>query len=522
MCGILCWDIDASSDSDMVKYIIEKIECLKHRGPDHSATQTRGRWVFAFHRLAIINLSDAGMQPIHRQELDLICNGQIYNYKELAEEMRFTDLQTDIAIIPDILRASKSIEEGLRRLDGDFAFVMRNSDDQLLVARDPIGVRPLFYGTDSSRAIKAFASEAKALIGGPNIKEVHRFPPGHYWTKDGFKQYTDIYNTTDVFLINDYDVAKNAVRDLLTTSIKKRVLHTDRPLAFLCSGGIDSCIVLAVAHQILSEIGKESEMMAFSMQYDDPRSRSDDAIYADLFLKSLGVAHTAVKFTQNDIEKNYSEVVRVCETHDPNTILAALPMFLLAKYIRDCTDYKVLLSGEVADEIMLGYNYFRQVPDSKSANEESARLIQNVHSFDLLRADRVFAAHGLEIRVPYADRDFLKFMFQTDATLRGLRNGVEKALLRDTFASLPSLRSVISRPKERASDGVGFSYVPHVFDFCCRSQKIHTGDLAAKEKAEKQHCLQIFERNNAGHAHLIIPREMPDWCQQGSSMLLSS
>ena len=362
----------------------------------------------------------------------------------------------------------------------------------------------------------------KVLVDGPGVRGIHRFPPGHYWTPEGFVEYTDIYNVSNSFFCKSYSVAKGAVRSLLTAAVRKRIEHTDRPFAFLCSGGVDSCILVAIAHEILSSAGKAQDMMAFSMQYEDPRSSSDDAMYAEMFLRSLQVPHTAVTFSRSDIQNWYTEVVQVCETYDPNTVRAALPMFLLAKHISTHTDYKVLLSGENADEVMLGYNYFHQVPDSISANQESMRLVKNIHSFDILRADRVFAAHGLEIRVPFADRNFLKFMFYTDAKLRSFRDGVEKALLRDAFSHISALQCLIRRPKERASDGVGFSYIPNLFDFALNEQGIKASVLSEKEDAEKRMCRNQFEQIYGDNFGIIIDREMPDWCKKADTRLLAA
>ena len=527
MCGILYWNI-AKMDEDQIDVIHSQVQRLHHRGPDSSNIQVHQEHLLGFHRLAIINPTECGDQPMIQDSTCLICNGEIYNYKQLAEKSNTSldSLPSDVAVIPNVLQNATSLAKGLCSLDGDFAFVMLNRDEhhsELVAARDPIGLRPLFFGKSHTGDICAFASEVKALIGGPKIESVHRFPPGHFWTSStGFVEYTNIYNKSTRFFCKDQNMAQNAVRTLLTEAVRKRIEHTDRPLAFLCSGGVDSCIILALAYQILCEMGRAEDMMAFSMQYDSHGSGSDDAMYAALFLQQLGVLHKAVKFEKEDISKWYREVVRVCESYDPNTIRAALPMFLLAKHIAENTDYKVLLSGEVSDEIMLGYNYFLQVPDAISANAESTRLIKNMHSFDLLRADRVFAAHGLEIRVPFADRDFLRFMFQTDAKLRSFQDGVEKALLRKAFSDIECLQHVLWRPKERASDGVGFQYVPHLFDFVCKEKDVITSDLAEKEETERHFCRETFESFYGKQDELIISRSMPAWCKKASTELLSS
>lgn len=522
MCGILLWRT-AGLDAQQIAQVRDLSGSLRHRGPDASACVQDGDWLFGFHRLAIVGLGPGGDQPFVRHGATLVCNGQVYNYRQLCEAYGVASPRSDVDVLIDVLQSSDLVA-ALDAVDGDFAVAAKTATG-VIVARDPVGVRPLFYAVGPDGAPIAFASEAKALLGGPGVACVERFPPGHYWRPgNGFRRYTSIYNPSNRFMSQSRETAVAAVKVLLREAIRKRVVHTERPLAFLCSGGIDSCIVVAVAHEILTQLGAADSMHVFSMRYDDRSSQSEDAMYADMFLSNLGVSHTAVSFCKAEIAQHYQEVVRVCESHDPNTIRAALPMYLLASHIAKKTDYKVLLSGEVSDELFLGYDYCRQAPCAEAANDESARLVQNIHSFDVLRADRCFAAHGLEIRVPFADRDLLKYMFYTDASLRMFRNGEEKALLRDAFADCPALQhvNVLRRPKQRCSDGVGYSYVPSVFEYACRQQGVQTSVLAEKEQAELSTARAIFSQHYPGAEGLIITRTMPSWCKRGSTQLLAA
>ena len=543
MCGILYWNITGMSEQD-VESVEALSEGLAHRGPDAHAAQIietdLSKHLLVFYRLAIVKLGSEGDQPLTTGDRHLVCNGQIYNYTTLARDggldLDPAALRSDVEVLLPLMsesavstdsEATRALAQRLDTVDGDFAAVLVTSGGLVTAVRDPVGVRPLFYAVDDTERPVAFASEAKALLGGPGVRAVHRFPPGHFWRSSDpgeFHRYTSIYNPCNKWLDQTPDQARRAVRNLLTEAVRKRVMHSERPLAFLCSGGVDSCIVVAIAHQLLTEQGRVQDMHVFCMRYDDRGSRSDDAFYAELFLKSLGVAYTVVAYERADIAKHYSEVVRVCETFDPNTVRAALPMYLLARYIAQATPFKVLLSGEVSDEVMCGYDYFRQVPDAAAANDESARLVQNIHSFDVLRADRCFMAHGLEIRVPFADRDFLAHMFRTDGRLRSFQNGVEKALLRDAFADVQVLSTarVLDRPKERASDGVGFSYVPHLLAYACHSVRVTTSRLEEKEAAERKHCRQLFTQHYGPMDGLIIPREMPSWCKRGDTRLLAA
>lgn len=194
------------------------------------------------------------------------------------------------------------------------------------------------------------------------------------------------------------------MRMRLKASVKKRLVHSDVPVAILCSGGLDSSLILAIAQQLGCR-----ELHAFSIEFSDAHARSPDALYAQILTTHLDIRHTRVTFNMTDIQKNLRAVIGVCETYDPNTIRAAIPMYILAKYIREHTHYKVILSGEGADEVFCGYNYFGRAPTGGDIGRESERLVRNIHMFDLLRADRCFAAFGLEVRVPFLDVDVLRF-----------------------------------------------------------------------------------------------------------------
>ena len=284
-------------------------------------------------------------------------------------------------------------------------------------------------------------------------------------------------------------------------------------MALLCSGGVDSSLLLAIAHKLYSELGKAHLLHAFTIKYD--AGSSEDALYAQLVTGSLGVPLTTVTFGDEDVRANLYPVARQLETHDPNTIRAAIPMYLLARHIARETDFRVILSGEGADELFAGYNYFVRCPDGDAVNKETTRLTQNLHMFDILRADRSMTAHGLELRVPFLDKALLAYVGSLPGSLKIPRNGIEKALLRDAFAAAmpPALHRVLNRPKERFSDGCGFSYVPNVLRYlapdCC-------ADLGSRLAYEQWVYHQWFDARYPGQRHIIVPRVLPAWAQRAA------
>jgi asparagine synthase (glutamine-hydrolysing) len=309
----------------------------------------------------------------------------------------------------------------------------------------------------------------------------------------------------------------NIVREGLIKAVEKRIKNSDRPIAFLCSGGIDSSIVMAVAYDLLKQRGKEDLMHVFSIAFDDGgRSRSDDAFYAQLLVQQYGVKYTPVTFTWDDVINHVQNIAKHIETYDPNTIRASVPMYMLAKYIKENTDFKVVLSGEGADELFMGYNIFMKAKDGSLANAESKRLIRNIHMFDGLRADRCFNAHGLEIRVPFLDIQFARSVFTIPGAYKMYINGIEKSLLRDAFSHIQQLvqSRILDRGKERFSDGCGFGYVPKLLSHWSEG---NVSELEGKEAKEREVYRVWFDTEYSTLGHLIAPRENPSWAQNTAS-----
>ncbi|PNH04431.1 putative asparagine synthetase [glutamine-hydrolyzing] [Tetrabaena socialis] len=294
------------------------------------------------------------------------------------------------------------------------------------------------------------------------------------------------------------------VGKMLIVTMTKRLIHSDRPVGILCSGGVDSAIITSIAARLRTP----SLVHVFTMEYEN--SGSQDAFYARMLCQFHGFQHTVVSFSAAMAQASIREVIGITETYDPNTIRAAIPMFLLAKHIAEQTDIKVILSGEGADELFAGYLYFMGAPSSDDLNRESRRLLGNLHMFDLLRADRCFAAFSLEVRVPYLDKDLVDYVTCVQGHSKRFRNGAEKMLLRDAFENLQELKDlrILERPKERFSDGCGFSYVPDLLNYVSDGAP----RLQEKLEKEKQYYLAIFdELYTEDNRHWITSRELPAW-----------
>lgn len=516
MCGIFAY-----LDKEKREEIKKDFNLIKHRGPDHSGFKDINGYKVGCHRLAIVG-SKRGNQPIVRDEVTLVCNGQIYNINELSKEFE-KEYHSDCEVIIDLYN-KYGIEECCRKLDGVFAFVLIDKN-KIYVARDMIGVRPLFYGindNEKSKEIIAFASEFKSIKW---CKEIKVFPPSNIWSNETNK-FVEYKNIIDIkYEINNQEInlVKNNVKNLIINSIYKRLIHTNRPIAFLLSGGIDSSIILVTVYNLLKRIGKENRIAVFTMRYDNKNSVGEDYQYAKMLTESLKIKHYDVKFTNEDIYNNLENVIYHIESYDPNTIRASIPMYLLAKYIKDNTEYRVILSGEGADELFMGYSYFNKTTDNRELNEESRRLIKNLHQFDLLRADRCMSAFGLDLRVPYLDRYLVEYVNMLSGEYKKYKNNEEKHLLRQIFREeksyeiLKRLR-ILDRQKEKFSDGVGFNYVPRLIEkgnsYIKDNEWKNKYIINPPKTPEEYMYRDIFEKFYNGKQNIIIKRLLPSWCKQ--------
>lgn len=542
MCGIFFLNAEGLSEAQKRDAVEVHAENIRARGPDQSATKRVGdHHVLVFHRLAIIatGQDDVGMQPIEvGRSISFVCNGEIYNHEALSSKYD-SDYNYHHAPPPQhrrsdvdpVARMMVSQTDGsfleqsvmLRRvseIDGDFALVATDGET-VVAARDRYGVRPLFYGMADNDRIIAFASEAKALLGLPGVSKVCVFPPGHLFYAQRFAAFEAHVHPTWCDLESQMS---EQVRVLLYDAVSKRLLHSERPVGLLCSGGVDSSVIVAIAARVLSA-QQIRETRVFTMKYGN--GHSDDAFYARLLCERLGFKHEIVEFMPEQFDEAHEAAVRVCETPDPNTVRAAIPMLLMARHIAATTDIKVLLSGEGADELFGGYAYFKLAPTPEHAKQECERLLRNLHMFDVLRADRCFAACGLEVRVPFLDVNLVSCVNhernQSVEGLRGIYRGAEKSVLRDAFRAIyPELRDcrILDRPKEKFSDGTGFSYVPDLLrHLVAASGKDDDGTLASRLVCEKAASRDAFSRQfgSDNMTRWVIERTMPQWVTSASA-----
>jgi len=441
MCGIFgC--IDASSHT--IDTLQEGFMKIKHRGPDHSVLLTipNTNHIAGFHRLAINDVSEKGNQPLSHPNyphIKVICNGEIYNHKELQQIYNFQPSSgSDCEIIVHMYQRF-GITRTVQELDGYFAFMLFDGNT-VYVARDPIGIRSLYMGFHSTQVL--FASEMKAIH--DYCETVSPFPHGHVWDSTT-RQLTPYTTTTQRVLHDDYKTALETTRELLEKAVLKRIQNTDRPYGCFLSGGLDSSLVTAIA---CNYSVKPVHTFSIGMK------GSTDLKYARMVADHLKTIHHEVLVTPYDMLAAIPEVIRQIETYDTTTVRASTPMYLLSKYIAEKTDIKVVLSGEGSDELSGSYRYFQNAPSSKALYDETVRLTDHLQFFDVLRSDKSTAAHGLELRVPFLDNDFMNYYLHINPQYKFYPMfGCEKYLLREAFKGiLPD--EVLWRTKEAFSDGV--------------------------------------------------------------------
>jgi asparagine synthase (glutamine-hydrolysing) len=421
----------------------EEYLSLSKRGPDNTTIHKEENHFFCFHRLSINDQSNLGNQPFFNQNCILMCNGEIYNHKELETKYNIKcNSKSDCEIILSLYDIGISFLDIIKELHGVFSIVLYDKQKNILYsANDPFGIRPLFYNIEKD--ILCLSSEMK----GNSQLYWTRFPPANIFSYD--------FNTKSYsfqpYYIYEYpilhDTEQNSIQiihDLLYNAVKIRIENTDRNVGFLLSGGVDSSIVSAIGNKILGHI------TTFSIGLED----SVDLYYARIVSQYLNTNHHEIILTETLIQDTLDELIYVLETYDITTIRASLPQYILCKYIRENTDIKVVLSGEFADEIFGSYKYFEYAPNEEEFHKETLSLLKNIHCYDVLRSDRTVSNCGLELRVPFGDKLFVNYIMSLHPKLKIKKNyGIEKYILRKAFESyLP--KNIIMRKKEAFSDGV--------------------------------------------------------------------
>jgi asparagine synthase (glutamine-hydrolysing) len=457
MCGILAI-IGKGKDESLVKTLSKR---MSHRGPDESDLHiTENGHILSHERLSIIDLH-SGRQPIKGSKTAyMVHNGEIYNHQELRDGLlkhHTFKTKSDSEVIVHLYEEFGY--DFLDILDGDFAFVVVDGDD-FIAGRDPMGVKPLYYGLDERGRIY-FASEMKPIA--DQCKTFSTFPPGHFYTpKTGFvKYYRPDYED---HLKADKNLDLKLIRDTLTEATRKRLM-SDVPIGVLLSGGLDSSLTSSIAARLLSEQGKTLHSFSIGLDKDAPDAKAARKVAA-----FLGTEHHEIHFTIEQGIEILEKLIWHLETYDVTSVRASTPMYFLSKAITDL-GIKVVLSGEGADEIFGGYLYFRNAPSTEAFQQETIERVQKLFTADLLRADKSTMAHGLEARVPFLDKAFLDMAMTIKAEEKQPKtyNGVEKYILRKAFDTTedPYLpQEVLWRQKEQFSDGVGYNWIDQLIDYC--------------------------------------------------------
>lgn len=460
MCGLTVKPIAYKTEHSPIKY----------RGPDSTIGVSIGGYEFLFNRLAIMDTSSLGNQPFEDNNFILVCNGEIFNYKQLKSEIseyHYKSHSDCEVLLP--LFANYSIGDVCHKLDGEFAIVAYDKVWQKLVAaRDPMGIRPLFYGYTVENQI-AFASEMKALL---NVcAEIKPFPPGYVYDGANFIPYLKLYEIAGGKHTDMPQILDN-IRNLMIKAVVKR-LDADVPIGFLLSGGLDSSLVCAIAAK---HSNQPLETFAIGLDYNPI-----DLKYAQQMADYLGSRHHEVIFNRDDIYAAIKHIVWITETWDITTIRASLPMYLLCSYVRNSTNIRVVLSGEISDELF-GYKYTDFAPSAAEFQKESQKRIKELYMYDVLRADRCIASNSLEARVPFSDTEFIQYVMDIDPELKLNKYNKGKYLLRKAFEGYDYLPDeILWREKAAFSDAVGHGMVDCLIEMA--EAKYSDDDFAAKIKS---------------------------------------
>ena len=435
---------------------------IRHRGPDWSGIYQGPTAILAHERLSIVD-PESGGQPLFSPDRKVVMavNGEIYNHQEIRRRYagRY-DFQTgsDCEVILALYR-DKGIDF-LEDISGIFAFALYDEEkDAFLIARDPIGVIPLYIGYDSGGAVYV-ASELKALEG--QCERYETFPPGHYyWSGEpGMKR----YYRRDWF---DYEAVKNseasvdAIREALKDSVRRQLM-SDVPYGVLLSGGLDSSVVSAIAERFsehrIEDGGQTRAYWPRLHSFAVGLEGAPDLAKARLVAEHIGTVHHEIHYTVQEGLDALRDVIYYIETYDVTTVRASTPMYLLARVIRSM-GIKMVLSGEGADEVFGGYLYFHKAPSARDFHEETVRKLSKLHLYDCLRANKSLSAWGVEGRVPFLDKEFLDVAMSLDPEAKMCPGQtIEKQILREAFADmLPA--EVAWRQKEQFSDGVGYAWI---------------------------------------------------------------
>lgn len=462
MCGIVAV-FEAEGDVAQLRpEILKMSKKIRHRGPDWSGIYCGKNAILAHERLSIVD-PESGGQPLKSTDgkVTLSVNGEIYNHRELRQEFvgeyEFMTKSDCEVIIP---LYQKYGVDFLEKLNGIFAFVLYDEDnDFYMAARDPIGVIPLYMGTDN-KGHRYFASELKALEG--VCCAIEPFLPGHlYDSRSGAARqwYKRDWESYDA--VKDNPTSASSLRTALENAVKRQLM-SDVPYGVLLSGGLDSSIISALAARYapnrIEDDGRQAAYWPRLHSFAVGLKGAPDLAAARKVAEHIGTVHHEINYTVQEGLDAIRDVIYYLETYDVTTVRASTPMYLLARVIKSM-GIKMVLSGEGADEIFGGYLYFHKAPSAKALHEETVRKLSKLHLYDCLRANKALSAWGVEGRVPFLDKEFLDVAMRINPADKMATGGrMEKWILRKAFEDMiPS--EIAWRQKEQFSDGVGYSWI---------------------------------------------------------------
>ena len=511
MCGILAiYNKDKHLNNKIRSMSLDIIKKVRHRGPDWSGIYTSQNAILAHERLAIVDIKSGG-QPILSSDKNLILavNGEIYNHLSIRNDKSIQyDYQTnsDCEVILSLYK-NKSIDF-LNDMNGIFSFILYDKDkNSILVARDPIGVIPLYMGSDKNGNL-LFASEMKCLVG--ICKDVKEFPPGSYMNeklKCPVKYYSKSWMNYDNVSENK-TIVKN-IKKSLEDSVKRQLM-SDVPFGVLLSGGLDSSIIASIVKKFskkrIESNNKNDAWWPQIHSFAIGLKNSPDLIASKKVSEYLKTIHHEIVFTIQEAIDSINDVIYYLETCDVTTVRASIPMYLMARYIKSM-GIKMVLSGEGADEIFGGYLYFHKAPNAKEFHNETIRKINKLHLYDCLRANKSLAAWGVEGRVPFLDLDFLDISMSVNPKDKMIKpNKIEKSILREAFkGDLPD--EILWRQKEQFSDGVGYSWIDNLKEFT--NNNISDFDFNNRKKLYPINTPQSKEEF---YYRMIFNKHYPDEC----------
>ena len=525
MCGIFATLGKSQHSLETLKSASKK---GSRRGPEFSIFKQYDNLpvTLGFHRLAINGINDNSNQPLNIGNVSLICNGEIYNYCELYEEMNIKPTtDSDCEVIIHIYN-KYGIDGIMSMIDGVFAFVLIDQTlKKAFVARDPYGVRPLFKLT-SGFGYYAFASEMKQLtdLYSDKVDTLEQFTPGTYNIYDinhvtkelQVKKYSSFpfMSRMEIPYPSEYTIYKyiGQIAFRLKNAVDKRVQTTDRPIACLLSGGLDSSLITALVAQHYPD---RSKLETYSIGLEG----SEDLKYAKMVAEYLGTNHTSIVVSEQEFLDAIPEVIYAIESYDTTTVRASVGNFLVAKYISQHSEAKVVFNGDGSDELSGGYLYFHNCPTSREFDLECKRLLENIHYFDVLRSDRCISYHGLEARTPFLDRSLVEHYLTIPSEIRNhvKCKSCEKYIIRSTFANKKILPDeVLWRTKEAFSDGVSSlkkswyetiqDNLPVISDL---ENHINSDLINPPKTPEQKYYRYLFEKNYSGLGSVIPYFWMP-------------